>query len=41
MDDDWYQELEFYPIETRIKLRALRIAQLSFRQTQQDFSNQG
>ena len=28
--DDWYQELEFYPLETRLKLRALRIAQLAF-----------
>lgn len=31
MDDDWYRELEFYPLDTRLKLLALRIAQLAFR----------
>lgn len=31
MEDDWYKELEFYPMETRLKLLALRIAQNAFR----------
>lgn len=31
MEDDWYKELEFYPMETRLKLVALRIAQNAFR----------